>query len=130
MTGTKEVKRIARELVRGSFADGRIDRAKIDSLLQSLIARNPRNFYRILETYKRLLRLELLKRHAVIETAEPLDQDTSTRVGMALGKKYGQDLTTEFIVNPELLGGMRIRVGSDVWDGSVRNRLERLEKEL
>jgi F-type H+-transporting ATPase subunit delta len=47
-----------------------------------------------------------------------------------LKKKYGSDLTTEFVVNPELLGGMRIRVGSDVWDGTVRNRLERLQQEL
>jgi F-type H+-transporting ATPase subunit delta len=47
-----------------------------------------------------------------------------------LKKKYGADLATDFVVNPKLLGGMRIRVGSDVWDGSVRNRLERLEQQL
>ncbi len=47
-----------------------------------------------------------------------------------LQKRYGQDLTTEFSVNPALLGGMRIRVGSDVWDSSVRNRLERLQQKL
>src|SRR5436305_13766561 len=130
MTGNKEVKRTARDLVRGSFADGQLDRGRVDSLIQCLIARNPRNVYRILDAYKRLLRLELLKRHAVIESAEPLDQQTTSKVSMALGKRYGHDLTTEFVVNPELLGGMRIRVGSDVWDGSVRNRLERLQKEL
>jgi len=37
---------------------------------------------------------------------------------------------TESVVNPEVLGGMRIRVGSDVWDGTVRNRLERLQQQL
>jgi F-type H+-transporting ATPase subunit delta len=47
-----------------------------------------------------------------------------------LNKKYGKDLSTEFVVKPELLGGMRVRVGSDVWDGSVRNRLERLRQQL
>ena len=130
MTGGKEIKRIARDMVRASFTDGQLDRGRVDSLLQSLIARNPRGFYRILDSYKRLLRLELAKRHAIIESAEPLDQQTTATVAMSLGKKYGPDLTTEFIVNPELLGGMRIRVGSDVWDGSVRSRLERLQKEL
>lgn len=130
MTGGKEIKRIARDMVRTSFTDGQLDRGRVDSLIQSLINRNPRGFYRILDTYKRLLRLELMKRHAVIESAEPLDQQTTATVAMALGKKYGPDLTTEFVVNPQLLGGMRIRVGSDVWDGSVRSRLERLQKEL
>jgi F-type H+-transporting ATPase subunit delta len=47
-----------------------------------------------------------------------------------LKTKYGNDLVTDFRVVPQLLGGMRIRVGSDVWDGSVRNRLERLQQEL
>ncbi len=130
MTGGKEIRRIARDLVRASFTDGQLDSGRVHSLLDSLIARNPRNFYRILDTYRRLLRLEIEKRHAVIESAAPLDQQTTSRVAMALGKKYGHELTTEFVVNPELLGGMRIRVGSDVWDSSVRNRLERLQKQL
>jgi F-type H+-transporting ATPase subunit delta len=34
------------------------------------------------------------------------------------------------VTNPDLLGGMRIRVGSDVWDSSVRNRLQRLQQQL
>lgn len=130
MIAGKEIKRIARDMVRASFTDGQLDRGRVDALLQSLIARNPRGFYRILDTYKRLLRLELTKRHAIIESAEPLDQQTTATVAMSLGKKYGPDITTEFVVNPGLLGGMRIRVGSDVWDGSVRSRLERLQKEL
>ena len=130
MTGGKEVKRIARDMTRASFTDGQLDRGRVDSLIQSLIARNPRNFYRILDAYKRLLRLELMKRHAVIESAEPLDQQTTSKVAMSLAKKYGMELTTEFVVKPELLGGMRIRVGSDVWDGTVRQRLERLQQQL
>jgi F-type H+-transporting ATPase subunit delta len=47
-----------------------------------------------------------------------------------LRQKYGPDVTANFAVNPELLGGMRIRVGSDVWDSSVRNRLQRLQQQL
>ncbi len=56
--------------------------------------------------------------------------ESSARILKNLKSKYGNDLTTEFVVNPELLGGMRVRVGSDVWDGSVRNRLERLKQQL
>jgi F-type H+-transporting ATPase subunit delta len=47
-----------------------------------------------------------------------------------LKKNYGKDVTTEFVVNPKLLGGMRVRIGSDVWDGTVRDRLERLRQQL
>ena len=59
-----------------------------------------------------------------------MDSVTTSELVANLKKKYGSDLTTEFVVNPDLLGGMRIRVGNDVWDGTVRNRLERLQREL
>ena len=126
----KEIRRLSREMLRASFTDGHLDRGKIASLVQSLIARKPRNCVAILQNYRRLLRLEVEKRHARIETASELDQETSSKLVANLKNKYGNDLTTEFVVNPQLLGGMRIRVGSDVWDGTVRNRLERLQQQL
>ena len=51
-------------------------------------------------------------------------------IAEAFKKKYGDDLTTEFVVDPALLGGIRVRVGSDVWDGTLRHRLERLQQQL
>ena len=126
----KEIRRFSREMVRASFSDGQLDRGKIASLVQSLIAKRPRNYIGILQNYKRLLRLEIEKRHARIESASELSAETNSRVLQNLKRKYGRDLTTEFVVNRELLAGMRIRVGSDVWDGSVRHRLESLQQQL
>ncbi|PYK29794.1 MAG: H(+)-transporting ATPase, partial [Verrucomicrobia bacterium] len=54
----------------------------------------------------------------------------ASQISLNLARRYGTDLSTEFAINPALLGGMRIRVGSDVWDSSVRNRLERLQQQL
>jgi F-type H+-transporting ATPase subunit delta len=59
-----------------------------------------------------------------------MDPATRSEIVASLKDKYANDLSTEFHVDPGLLGGMRIRVGNDVWDGSVRNRLERLQHEL
>jgi F-type H+-transporting ATPase subunit delta len=126
----KEVRQIAREMLRASFTDGQLDRGRIGSGVDSVLAKRPRNCLKILEYYKRLLRLEVEKRHALIETAAPLDPQTASQLALNLGRRYGSDLTTEFAVNPALLGGMRIRVGSDVWDSSVRKRLERLQQQL
>ena len=126
----KEIRRLSREMLRASFTDGQLDPGRIASLVDSLIARKPRNSVEILQNYRRLLRLELEKRRARIETASEVDPETSSKLIANLKQKYGNDLTTEFVVNPQLLGGMRIRVGSDVWDGTVRNRLERLQQQL
>ena len=126
----KEIRRLSREMLRASFTDGQLDPGRIASLVDSLIARKPRNCVAIVQNYRRLLRLELEKRRARIETASDVDREATSTVIENLKKRYGDDLTTEFVVDPQLLGGMRIRVGSDVWDGTVRNRLERLQQQL
>jgi F-type H+-transporting ATPase subunit delta len=126
----KEIRQQSRTLLRSSFTDGQLDRGKIESLVNSLIAKKPRNYMGVLENFKRLLRLEVEKRHARIESATELNPETTAQIIANLKRKYGQDLITESVVNPDVLGGMRIRVGSDVWDGTVRNRLERLQQQL
>ena len=99
-------------------------------MVDSLIEKKPRNYIDVLKNYRRLLRLELEKRRARVETASELDSTTSSELVANLKKKYGNDVTAAFVVDPQLLGGMRIRVGSDVWDGTVRGRLERLQQQL
>ena len=126
----KEVRQVGREMLRGSFTDGQLDRGRIASLVQSVIARKPRRYIDILHYYKRLLRLEIERRHAKIESATQLAPEAAIKVVEKLKKKYGADLTSEFVVDPTLLGGMRVSVGSDVWDGTIRTRLQRLEQEL
>ena len=126
----REIRRISKEMVRGSFTNNQLDQGKITALVQSLVDKRPRHFISILENYKRLIRLEVEKRHAKIESADELSPAIRSQISASLQRKYGSDLTTEFAVTPELLGGLRIRVGSDVWDGSVRNRLLRLERDL
>ena len=127
---TKEIRQLSREMLRASFTDGQLDRGKIASLVQSLIAKRPRHFMAVLQNYKRLLRLEIEKRHAKIESATQLSPQAAVDIVARLKKKYGEDLTSEFAVDPTLLGGVRVRVGSDVWDGTLRNRLERLQQQL
>ena len=130
MKTSKDIRRLSRNLVRASFVEGALDREKINSLVQSIIARKPRHYIPLLENYQRLLRLEVEKRRATIESASELDPEAGRQIVSGLQRKYGSSLTTEFVVNPALLGGVRVRVGSEVWDSSVRNRLERLQQEF
>ena len=126
----KETRQLSKELLRASFLEGRLDNGRIASLVISLIKKKPRNYIKVLESYRRLLRLEIEKRSATIETATELAPESRAQIVANLKGKYGSDLAVRSIVNPELLGGMRIRVGSDVWDSSVRNRLQRLQQQL
>jgi len=126
----KEVRQLSRALLRSSFTDGQLDNGRIASQVKMLIEKKPRNYMATLDAYKRLLRLEIEKRSTLIETATELAPESARQIVDDLKRKYGNDISAQFTINPELLGGMRIRVGDDVWDSSVRNRLQRLEAQL
>ncbi|HEY1582180.1 MAG TPA: F0F1 ATP synthase subunit delta [Chthoniobacterales bacterium] len=127
---SKDIRRLSHRLAQASFIDGVLDRDKVKAIMADVAAKKPRNYIRLLENYQRLLRLELEKRRARIESATELDAAASEQIVNDLQRRYGSGLTTEFAVNSALLGGVRIRVGNDVWDSSVRNRLDRLQQKL
>jgi F-type H+-transporting ATPase subunit delta len=126
----KETRQLSRQLLRSSMKEGRLDSGRVAQLVKSLIEQKPRNYIKVLDAYQRLLRLEIEKRSATIESASELAPAAAAQLTENLKRKYGADLAMQFVVNPDLLGGMRIRVGSDVWDSSVRNRLQRLQQQL
>ncbi len=127
---SKDTRRLSRKMVGESFVNGELDRGRVNGFVQSIIKNKPRQYMQLLENYQRLLRLETDQRRVRIESATQLDEAAGKQIVADLQKRYGHGLTAEFSVNPALLGGVRIRVGSDVWDSSVRNRLERLQQIL
>ena len=127
---SKDIRQLSRDMVRASYTHGVLDPKKIRSFVRLIVEKKPRNYIPLLQDFHRLLRLELEKRRVRIESATALEPAVSSEILSGLEKKYGAGLTPEYVVNPTLLGGVRVRVGSDVWDSSVRNRLERLQQKL
>ncbi len=126
----KETRQLSRDMVRASYVDGVLDPEKVRFFVRSIVDKKPRNYIVLLQDFHRLLRLELEKRQVRIESAMALDPAVSSEIVSGLEKKYGRGLTPEYVINPGLLGGVRVRIGSDVWDSSVRNRLQRLEQQF
>ncbi len=127
---SREARRMARGLFRLSLADGRVDTNRLSEISQRVLTEKPRAYLQILKELARLVRLELEKRHAVIESASPLDDASAARIADNLRQKFGNDITLEFRTSPGLLGGLRIKLGSDVWDGSISSRLNALSQQL
>lgn len=130
MKSRKEALRIAKKIFAASMTNGQLDEGSVRKVIAKLSETRPRGYQQVADAYWRLVRLEVERNRAVVQSAVALDEPTQTRLVADLKKKYGSQISTEFSVNPELLGGMKIRVGSDVWDGSVKNRLERLSDQF
>lgn len=105
---------------------GRLDEAKLRAAIKGLVESKPRDYAGILAALQRLTRLDFERRKVTVESAVELDETTRQRVVAGLAKQYGPDLVAQYQVNPALIGGLRIRVGNDVFDGSVQGRLDRL----
>jgi F-type H+-transporting ATPase subunit delta len=127
---SKEARRSSRQLFRACMVDGKLDEARVRKVVSSVAQSKPRGFMAILDAFARLVSNEVNRQRAQVESASALAPATQTELQASLSKKYGRQLTLDFSVNPELLGGIRVKVGSDVWDGSVKARLESLAASL
>jgi len=124
----KDAKRIARRFFRGCFTDEVFDEGKARQVVETVVREKPRHYIPIIAVFQRLVRLEIARNTANIESAVELPETQRTGIQQQLQQVYRRPLAANFRVNPALIGGVRITVGSDVWDGSVANRLETLRQ--
>ncbi len=124
---SKQSRREAKELFRVCHVDGRLDEGRVRQAVQKVLAAKPRDYLAILSHFLRLVKLAMEERTARVESAVPLSQDLRSAVQQRLAQLYGPGLGVSFAEKPALLGGLRIKVGSDVYDGSVRARLDALQ---
>lgn len=108
--------------------DGVLDENRARLVIQQVIAAKPRQFLAILSHFERLVRLELARRSANVQSAIPLEPALQSGLQASLTQRYGRGLNFSFAQKPELIGGLRVQVGSDVFDGSIRSRLAALEE--
>lgn len=125
---SKQERRQAKQLFSACLAQGVLDEHRVRQTVQTLIARKPRGYLAVLDHFKRLVQLDLARRTASVESAQPLQENLRQSIRENLLRRYGQGLQVTFHENPALLGGLRVQVGSDVFDGSVRARLAGLEQ--
>ena len=127
MKSTREIKREAKHLFRLCFVNGSLDEDRVRSVLQGILGSKPRGSLPLAGQFQRLVSLDRLSHTAKVESAVSLPQDLQANVQASLVQAYGPELSTSFEENPTLIGGMRIRVGSDVYDSSIKAGLAALE---
>jgi len=125
---SKQAQRDARQLFRRCRSGGLLDENHIRQAVTLLSEKKPRGYVEILSRLHRLVKLDLEQRAASVESATVLPDDLRNEVVNEIKKKYGAGVNVSFAQNPALIGGLRIQVGSDLYDGSVKMRLDKLEE--
>jgi len=123
---SRQARRDAKHLFRSCQVNGLLDEERARRAVQQIIAQRPRGYAAILSHFERLVKLDFDRRAARVESSAPLDERMASAVRANLIRKYGAGLNIAFAQNASLLGGLRIKVGSDVYDGSIQARLNAL----
>lgn len=95
----------------------------IDHRRVALLGDIRRSFQRLLDERLGLVRAD-------VTTALPLDEAQRARVAAELSRLTGKQVRSEYSIDPALLGGVSARIGSTIYDGSVRGRLGSLRRQL
>jgi F-type H+-transporting ATPase subunit delta len=86
--------------------------------------------FRIRQQYERLWEEENRTLPVEITSAIELDEATTESLGKAIGERTGRKIMLASRVDPDILGGIVVRVGNSILDASIRNRLEQLRKHV
>ena len=128
MKGTKQSRRFAKQLFKNCQVNGRLDADRTRKSVQLLIEQKPRGYFGILQHLHRLVKLDEASRTARVESAVALGQAQQQDIQDSLNRLKEGNVTVEFAENPRLIGGMRVKIGDDVFDGSVKTRLTGLSE--
>ena len=128
MKTSRQARRNAKRLFRLCIANGFLDEDCVRQVVQRVIRAKGRGDLALLSNFLRLVKIEWARYTAEVESAVPLPEESRASIQGGLARAYGPGIRVSFVHNPGLIGGMRIKVGSDVYDGTLRARLAVLEK--
>ena len=127
---SKQARRDAKSLFQTCKVNGLLEDNRARQAVSAVIAQKPRGYVAILHHFQRLVKLDLDRRTARVENAVETPPELMNSIRANLERRYGSGLNISFGITPGLIGGLRIKVGSDVYDGSVKARLEALQSSL
>ncbi|MBO35514.1 MAG: H(+)-transporting ATPase [Verrucomicrobiales bacterium] len=123
MKVSRQAQREAKQLFRSCQVKGRMDADRVRQAVRLLVEKKPRGYVGILHHIQRLVKLDEDSRTARVESAVALDGAQQQSVRESLERMKSGEVRVEFAKNADLIGGMRVKIGDDVFDGSVRTRL-------
>ncbi len=118
--------RVKKEIIR-NLMEGHISPVVLGFLELLIDKHREQNLDAILEIYQDLVRSLKNIVVAEVKTAYPLNPQFETRLQEVLKKASGKNIELRVSVHPELIGGLVVKIGDRVYDGSVTKRLQMME---
>ena len=126
MRGDKKTRALAKQLFKLSLVNGVVSPEQVAGVLGYIEKVAPRHPLALLKFYHRAIVTEVAKSRAVVEHAGTVSEATLKLIEGAMSRKYSRPVTATARPNPKLLAGLRVRIGSDVYEANVSGQLAAL----
>ena len=113
---------LARDLLGSSATDATV------RLVEQAVVSDHRSMELALEYYQKVAAAAHDRRVATVTVAEELSSEDVTRLTQALSDLYGSGVQVNTVVNPSVLGGVKVEIGDDVIDGTIAARLAEAQR--
>lgn len=119
-----------KEFVKTTF-QGKISNTLLNTLFLLIDKKRENILFKLVEEFVKLTNLEQGIAQAMVYTAKPLTDAQQVAFEATFSKASGKGkLTIKNIVDPELIGGFKVRIGDRIYNGSVINQLKRIERRM
>lgn len=125
---SRDTQTMARRLFRLCLVDGLLDDDRVRKVSATITSGKWRSKLALLVAFTRLVKLQQDKRRATVWSAVPLTGDEQDKITGRLEQRYGRGLHFEWVVDPSLIAGIRVKVADDVTDGTIKTRIDNLQK--
>jgi F-type H+-transporting ATPase subunit delta len=126
MRASKKTKALAKQLFKLSVVNGTVSPEQVTGVLGYIEKAKPQQALLLLKLYHRAIVIELAKSNAVVEHAGPISDTALRSIEAALTRKYSRPVAATAKPDSRLLAGLRVRVGSDVYESTVAGQLANL----
>jgi F-type H+-transporting ATPase subunit delta len=116
------------QLLRG-LLEGKVVRGTLQ-LVEQAVTGTYRTVGLAIEAYQAIAAAERDRVVALVRSARPLSETESERLKAALARQYSRQVDLNVLVDPGVLGGIRVEIGDDVIDGTVASRLDAARRQL
>jgi len=127
MSSARKSAELARQLFALTLDQGRLAPERVTAVLQWVEKHRPDNASAVLRALKRLVEAEVARSQAVIEYAGEVSPAVFAEVTASLARHYGRPLAAVPVARPELIAGLRVRVGCDIYENTVVSQLAALK---
>ncbi len=127
MSSPAKASDLARSLYELSLDAGKISGERVTAVLAWVEKHKPPHATAVLRAYKRLIEVEIARNRAVIEFAGDVAPSAFEDVAAAMSKRYGREIEPVPVPRPELIAGLRVRVGCDIFENSILSQLDALK---